>query len=197
MSRKKLPELCIINGCGREAVCRGLCMRCYGRMKNPPKTRVRPNRKSLLAEYAGEWKVLNSIRSRCNNPNYASYENYGGRGIKVCDRWQGKNGLKNFIDDMGKRPGGYTKNGRPEYTIDRIDNNGPYSPENCRWADAWEQASNTRRNTKNVGVHKEGDSQWSSELTVNGVTHRKRFKTEEEAIKYRKWLEDTYLTRPR
>lgn len=195
MPKRFLPEICTVEDCDRKAVCKGLCMRCYGRMKNPPKTKTRPNRKSLLSDYAEEWKILNAMRARCNNPKNASYKNYGGRGIKVCDRWLGKDGLKNFIADMGKRPGGYTKNGHPEYTIDRIDCDKDYSPENCKWSNIWEQNSNTRRNNKVVGVHQETDTLWSSELTINGVTHRKRFHTEQEAIDYRKWLESTYLTK--
>lgn len=85
-------------------------------------------------------KIWKSMLMRCNNPNVRGYKHYGGRGIKVCDRWSGHLGFENFVNDMGERS-------TPNHTLDRIDYDGNYEPSNCRWATAENQANNKRNNS--------------------------------------------------
>jgi hypothetical protein len=83
-----------------------------------------------------EYRVWAALIQRCRNSNDSAYQNYGERGIRVCDRW---GSFENFMADMGERPS-------PDHSIDRINNDGNYEPGNCRWATMAEQSRNTRVN---------------------------------------------------
>jgi len=105
------------------------------------------------------YKTWVEMKLRCTNPNNTAYMNYGGRGIKVCDRWI--NSFENFLTDMGERPS-------TNYSLDRIDHNGDYCPENCRWATRKEQCNNRR---SNIMITYKGRTQslklWCDEFGLN------------------------------
>ena len=99
---------------------------------NYPKTRD-----GRTTEHKATHNSWRAMKERCNNPNYRCYARYGGRGIKVCERWQGADGFSNFLHDMGDRPNGTT--------LDRINLDGNYEPSNCRWADQKTQLRNSSK----------------------------------------------------
>ena len=87
------------------------------------------------------YQVWQGMKARCLNPNNKHYANYGGRGITICNDWI--NDFNQFVQDMGERPQGYS--------IDRINNNGDYTPNNCKWSTKKEQQRN-RRITKHITI---------------------------------------------
>ena len=101
-----------------------------------------------------EYQAWLMTRQRCENPNQKDFKHYGGRGIYMCERWKV---FENFLEDMGRRPKGLT--------LERLDNDGPYTPGNCVWASRKAQASNTRRNRVVVrGGDAKTLSQWAEDL---------------------------------
>lgn len=124
------------------------------------------------------YKIWSNMLERCHNPKRHVFPYYGGRGIKVCDRWMS---FENFLADMGHEPEGYT--------LDRIDTNGNYEPDNCRWASRKEQARNTRRNNvisfngKSLSL-----SEWEEELGISQKVLCSRLRSG--------WTPEDALTRP-
>lgn len=107
-----------------------------------------------------EYNSWRSMLDRVNRPNAINYHLYGGRGIKVCERWQGTEGFSNFLADMGPRP---SKN----HTLDREDNDGNYEPDNCRWATKKQQRINQRDTPELQAIRRES-------LRRGLMTQRKR-----------------------
>lgn len=129
-----------------------------------------------------EYEVWSALRKRCNFDWSQAYENYGGRGIYVEQSWNNlETGFLKFLSDMGPRPS-------KDHSIDRIDVNGPYSKENCRWASRKEQCNNRRTN---IFVEIDGEtktvSQWCEVYgkSIQMISHRvsKLGMSYEEALK--------------
>lgn len=107
---------------------------------------------------SSEYKAWIAMKDRCYGINHSSRKLYYDRGIIVCDRWI--NSYENFLEDMGRKP-------CPSFTLDRIDNNGNYSPENCRWATIKQQNNNSRncRFIEYLG-HRRTMKEWSEKFNI-------------------------------
>ncbi|KFD40432.1 hypothetical protein DK28_0206485 [Peptococcaceae bacterium SCADC1_2_3] len=127
------------------------------------------------------YKTWTAMRYRCNKPKNAYYSNYGGRGIKVCEEWN--NDYKNFHDWA-------TANGYKEgLSIDRINNDGNYEPDNCRWATPAEQALNKRTNRLlTFNGETKTTIEWAEKIKINENTLRKRL--------FKGWPVERVLTEP-
>lgn len=124
------------------------------------------------------YRIWLAMKYRCGSPRCNNYHLYGGKGIRVCERWLT---FENFLADMGHPPDGYS--------IERIDGLGPYEPNNCRWASRVEQNNNTSRNRIiEYGGRKQTVAQWAREIGV----HPQRLLTRLQ----RGWSESDTLIRP-
>lgn len=113
------------------------------------------------------YRCWQSILDRCNNPACKGYENYGGRGIKVCARWT--ESFANFLEDMGESP--------DDLSIGRADNDGDYEPHNCHWETRQEQNSNTRQNMfLTYSGRTQTATEWARELCLNAYSLRQRIR---------------------
>lgn len=128
-----------------------------------------------------EYRTLKNLKNRCYWTKHVQYKDYGGRGIKVCQRWLDSFLL--FYNDMGMAPG-------PEYTIDRRDNDGDYTPENCFWATRKHQ-NNNKRSNRIITFNGETMTliQWAEKLGMRQSTLSGRINT-------MKWTIERALTEP-
>lgn len=166
--RKRLVWLCQCD-CGNISKVHGSNLQsgissscgCYKRERDSEANRTHGMSKTI------EYTIWRSMHSRCYNKNSSSHKNYGGRGITVCPSWHN---FLTFFQDMGKRPSQH-------HTIERIDNNGIYSPENCQWLLRSQQNNNTRRT---IYISHNGVTQklfdWAREHEINPARIRQRLR---------------------
>jgi len=127
---KTVKKKCKIPLCSENRRALGFCINHYGRFKRGGDMNAPIRDLSRGLKKHPEYSSWLALRTRCNNPNFHSYPYYGGKGIKVCKRWDS---FELFIKDMGPRPSSL-------HTVDRIKANRNYTPKNCRWATRKEQS---------------------------------------------------------
>lgn len=164
--------------CGSKVLVRGRLL-ANGNSKSCGCARIESITTNLGRSRMKEYRRWAGLLNRCSNPAYVGYKNYGGRGITVCDQWKR---FENYYADMGDPPSA-------SHSLHRINNDGPYSPENCKWADSKEQANCTTRSvylTLN-GITKTA-TLWAEEVGINPKTIQKR--------KRDGWSDERALTEP-
>jgi len=112
-----------------------------------------------------EFKAWDHMLQRCLNPKHPRFDGWGGRGIVVCDRWMK---FENFLADMGRRPS-------PHHSLDRIDNDGNYEPDNCRWATPAQQRASKRPPSNMIVYQGRTLRQWADQLGITTVAAYKRY----------------------
>lgn len=181
-NRKPVQWICICD-CGKTKSIRAFSLRQgFTRSCGCLNSELASKRKSRLKH--GQWGTTeyvawHSMKTRCLCTTGKDYPRYGGRGITVCARWLN---FENFLADMGRRPS-------PKHSIDRINNNGPYAPKNCRWATKQEQQRNKRNNRK-VTICDETIPlvEWAERIGISYSALHKRLKA--------KWPEEKLLCGP-
>ena len=154
-------SLCTVDGCEKKHLAKGYCAKHYQRNKINGTPHITTGHTLHGKCYSPEYRTWRSIKERVASKNCKSYDNYGGRGIKMCDKWF--NSFEIFYTDMGERPS-------DKHTIERIDNSKGYEPENCIWASRTVQNINKRvqkNNTSGVRGVKHSHGKWVAQIGVN------------------------------
>lgn len=180
MTRPK--QYCIVPDCGLPREGFGYCQKHYWRYKKYGKTEIHNPREMHGMFGTPTYNTWASIVQRTTDSGWHRYADWGGRGIKMHPEW--RKSFLAFYRDMGERPAGMS--------IERINNDGDYTPDNCKWADKYQQARNKRVQKRSVsgytGVtwHK-GKKKWVAYIRLDGrLRYLGAFTDKEEAIKARK-----------
>jgi len=179
-----MDKICTVKDCKEKLSYKGFCIKHYYRWKrhgSPFVVKIERHGMRNTSEYVC-WRHM---KQRCNDPSNATYKYYGGKGITVCDRWL--NSFTNFYQDMGRKPSS-------KHSIDRIDNNGNYEPNNCRWLTAVQQSMNKgmRRNSSAIypGVRRNKlTNKWRVYFRNKYIG---TFVNQKEAIQKKKLAEEEY-----
>lgn len=167
---------CKVRSCQNKKYGLGYCIKHYKRFRRNGDPLITLRERHGMSE-SREYSSWHMMKERCLNKNSKQYHNYGGRGIKIFKPWI--DSFSTFFNDMGKRP----KN----TSLDRIDNNGNYEPNNCRWATSEQQNNNQRLRSDNTSGYAgvswyKPSKKWKAQITIDGVVKNLgHFEDKEEA----------------
>lgn len=136
MPRPRTNRICEVDGCNTKVLALGLCSRHYQFMRRNGSPFIHQEEQHNMT-HTKEYRIWKNMKRRCNVATTIEYASYGGRGISVCPEWN--KSFISFYEDMGPLPS-------LDYQIDRIDNDGNYCKENCRWVTARDNSRNRNNN---------------------------------------------------